>query len=505
MRTAIVLFTRDLRVHDNPALAAACANAERIVPLFVLDPRLGRLSANRALFLHQSLADLRETLRRLGGDLVVRTGDPVAEAIKAAVEAGAEGVALSTDVSDYARRREQRLARECERHRISLRLFPGTTVVPPGAVRPGGGGGHYKVFSPYYRAWESVKWRDEVATPARIVLPPGITTGDLPEPPTGESPGAVAGGESAGRRRLKAWLGHLGPYDDLHDDLAAGGTSRLSAYLRFGCVSPLTVANAARGKDGPGPAAFVRQLGWRDFYYQVTAAFPAISTEAYRRAGDGEWRDDPEALRHWQDGMTGVPVVDAGMRQLRAEGWMHNRARLITASFLTKHLGLDWRHGVRWFFRWLIDGDVPNNSGNWQWVAGTGNDTKPYRRFNPIRQAERFDPDGGYVRRYVPELTSVPGGAVHQPWRLPDTVRSGLDYPGPLESHRDEAVWLRPRPGGSEFPVRFAGRDVEAGPADPLRSSVEGRQDPRQTARGAARETSAVAGSSQAGNVRQAP
>jgi deoxyribodipyrimidine photo-lyase len=444
MRTAVVLFTRDLRVHDHPALAAACANAEHVIPLFVLDPHLQCLSANRARFLHQSLADLRETLRGLGGDLCVRTGDPVVEAVKLAVEAGAEGIALSADVSGYARRRQQRLEQECEQHRISLRLFPGTTVVPPGDVRPGGGGGHYKVFSPYYRAWESAKWRDEVATPARVVLPPGVIVGELPESPAGESPQASVGGETEGVRRLKTWLGHVGPYDDLHDDMAADGTSRLSAYLRFGCVSPLTVANAARGQDGPGPAAFVRQLGWRDFYYQVTSAFPAISTQAYRTAGDNEWRDDPEALRHWQEGTTGVPIVDAGMRQLQAEGWMHNRARLITASFLTKHLGLDWRPGVQWFFRWLIDGDVANNSGNWQWVAGTGNDTKPYRRFNPIRQAERFDPDGGYVRRYVPELRAIAGKAVHQPWRLPDTVRSGLDYPGPLESHRDEAVWLRP-------------------------------------------------------------
>ena len=188
----------------------------------------------------------------------------------------------------------------------------------------------------------------------------------------------------------------------------------------------------------------MRQLCWRDFYYQVALDFPRLSTDAYRKSGDLEWRDDPEALQHWQDGLTGVPVVDAGMRQLRAEGWMHNRARLITAAFLTKHLGVDWRHGVQWFFRWLLDGDVPNNSGNWQWVAGTGNDSRPYRRFNPIRQAQRFDPDGVYVRRYVPELEGIAGGAVHQPWRLPDSVRKGLDYPGPLESHRDEAVWLRP-------------------------------------------------------------
>jgi deoxyribodipyrimidine photo-lyase len=176
----------------------------------------------------------------------------------------------------------------------------------------------------------------------------------------------------------------------------------------------------------------------------VTDAFPKISTDPYRRSGDVDWRDDPDALRHWQDGTTGVPIIDAGMRQLRAEGWMHNRARLLTGAFLTKHLLVNWRDGVQWFFRWLLDGDVANNSGNWQWVAGTGNDTKPYRRFNPIRQAERFDPDGVYVRRYVPELRSIEGKAVHQPWRLPDTVRSGLDYPGPLESHGDEAVWLRP-------------------------------------------------------------
>ncbi|OJF15535.1 cryptochrome/photolyase family protein [Couchioplanes caeruleus] len=444
MRTVIVLFTRDLRVHDNPALAAACANAERVVPLFVLDPHLRAFSPNRSRFLHQCLADLRASLRARGADLVVREGDPVAETVRLAGEVEADGIALAQDVSGYARRREGRLARECERHRISLRLFPGTTVVPPGEVRPAGGQGHYKVFSPYHRAWESAKWRDEVATPARILLPDDLAAGRLPALPGGESPQAVAGGETEGLRRLKAWLRQLGPYDDLHDDLAADGTSRLSAYLRFGCLSPLTVANAAREVDGAGPAAFVRQLGWRDFYYQVTHAFPTISTEAYRKAGDTDWRGDPDALAHWQDGLTGVPVVDAGMRQLRAEGWMHNRARLITASFLTKHLGLDWRDGLKWFFRWLNDGDVANNSGNWQWVAGTGNDTKPYRRFNPIRQAERFDHDGVYVRRYVPELASIAGKAVHQPWRLPDTVRARLDYPGPLESHRDEAVWLRP-------------------------------------------------------------
>ncbi len=444
MRTAVVLLTRDLRVHDNPALAATCANAERVVPLYVLDPKLQTISANRVRFLHQALADLRRTLRGLGGDLVIRQGDPVAETVRLATEVGAEGIAMAADVSTYARRREQRFVAECERHRIAFRLFPGVTVVGPGDVKPGGGGDHYRVFSPYYRAWEAAQWRAEVATPAAVTLPDGLDPGALPDPPPGDSPDAMTGGETEGRRRVDTWLKHMGPYTELHNDMPADGTSRLSPYLRWGCVSPLALALAVRGTDGEGPAAYLRQLGWRDFYYQVTYAFPDISRTPYRRSGDVDWRTDADALQHWKDGTTGVPIVDAGMRQMQAEGWMHNRARLITGAFLTKHLGLDWRAGVDWFFRWLLDGDVANNSGNWQWVAGTGNDTRPYRRFNPIRQAERFDPDGVYVRRYVPELKSVDGRAVHQPWRLPAAVRRGLDYPGPLESHRDEAVWLRP-------------------------------------------------------------
>jgi deoxyribodipyrimidine photo-lyase len=440
MGTAVVLLTRDLRVHDNPALAAACA-ADRVVPLYVLDPKLAGLSPNRTRFLHQCLADLREQLRKKGGDLVVREGDPVAETIRAARDTGAETVTLAADVSGYATRREQRLKDECERHRIALELHPGLTVVEPGTVRPGSGGEAYKVFTPYFRSWSAATWRQQARTPQRLTLPDGLTAGRLPGLPAGESPHASEGGETAAQRRLITWLSQdLQGYGEAHDDLPGDATSRLSPYLRWGCLSPLALAESARER---GADAFVRQLCWRDFYYQVARAFPKLSTEALRPAADGDWRHDEDALHHWQDGLTGVPVVDAGMRQLRDEGWMHNRARLITAAFLTKHLGLDWRLGAAWFFRWLLDGDVPNNSGNWQWTAGTGNDTRPYRRFNPIRQALRFDPDGVYVRRYVPELKGIDGAAVHQPWRLPESDFRGLDYPGPLESHRDEAVWLR--------------------------------------------------------------
>ncbi|MEV0717412.1 deoxyribodipyrimidine photo-lyase [Asanoa sp. NPDC050611] len=398
MRTAIVLFTRDLRLHDNPALATACAAAEQVVPLFVFDPALAGRSPNRDRFLHQSVADLRALLRERDSDLVVRSGDPVDETVRLAGEVGAEGVAAAADVSHYARRRERRLAASGERHGLDVRLFPGLTIVDPGVLSPGGGD-HYRVFSPYHRAWTAAKWRDQVGLPKKVPLPAGLRAGDLPDEPAGASPDAAPGGSTEARKRLRKWLGNVETYEDGHNDLAGDRTSRLSPYLRFGCLSPLEVAHAAMGRPGADP--FVRQLCWRDFYYQVAHAFPEISSRAYRRGATEGWKDDEAAFRRWAEGRTGVPIVDAGMRQLRREGWMHNRARLVTASYLTKDLGVDWRRGLAEFYHWLLDGDVPNNSGNWQWVAGTGNDTRPYRRFNPERQRERYDPSSSYVERYA--------------------------------------------------------------------------------------------------------
>ncbi|MEU7825184.1 deoxyribodipyrimidine photo-lyase [Catellatospora sp. NPDC049133] len=398
MNTVVLLLTRDLRVHDHPALAASCANAERVVPLFVADPAL-TVPDNRRRFLLESLQDLRDGLRRRGGDLLVRSGDPVAEAVRTAREVGAEGIALTADVSEYAARRQERLARACSRERLALKLFPGVTIVPAGEVTPSTGGDHYKVFTPYWRAWQSSRWRDTVATPRKIHLPDGVT-GDDPRAVLGdaksESPHPMTGGESEALRRVKDWKTKAAAYADRHDDLPGDATSRLSPYLHFGCLSPLALATA----DGM-PEAYVRQLCWRDFYHQLLAAFPKLRTQAFRPGAQEQWQDDPVALQAWQAGETGVPIVDAGMKQLAAEGWMHNRARLVTASYLTKTLELDWRDGAAWYDRMLIDADVANNYGNWQWVAGTGTDTKPYRRFSPDRQAERFDPDGEYVRRWT--------------------------------------------------------------------------------------------------------
>ena len=434
MRTAFVLFTRDLRVHDNPALVAAAEAAERVLPLFVLDDAILETfgAPNRLAFLGEALRDLADSL----GGLAFRRGDTVSETVRLARLLGADTVFLADDASAFAKRRERRLREELE-----VRTFPSGSVVDPDEVLRSGGA-HYKVFTPYWRAWQRARRRPVLEAP-RIRLADGV---DLREPPdlgAGDSPDLPRGGESEGRKRLERFVdGPLDRYAGLADDLAAGATSRLSPYLHFGCLSSLEVAERAAASE-----AFVRQLCWRDFFLQLLAANPETPRESYRERRAG-WRDDPEALQAWKEGRTGYPIVDAGMQQLAAEGWMPNRARLIVGSFLTKTLRLDWREGAAHFFDLLVDRDLASNVGNWQWVAGTGVDPRPSRVLNPLRQARRFDPDGEYVRRHVPELSRVDGRSVHEPWRL---ARRPRDYPkrivdgeasgssGPLERRRRKA------------------------------------------------------------------
>ncbi|WP_433229744.1 cryptochrome/photolyase family protein [Actinomadura formosensis] len=424
MSTSIMLFTRDLRVRDNPALAAAC-EAEHVVPVFVFDDAILTgpfAAANRVRFLRESVADLRRSLRELGGDLVVRRGDPVAEVARLAGDTGARSLFLADERSAYGTRRLAGL----RGLGLDVSALPGITVVPPGDLTPANGD-HYRVFTPYWRAWDAARRRPAAKTPGRMRLPPGVEPGRPPADPVpgSPSPGLAPGGERAGRARLAAWLrDDAADYEHVRDDLAADRTSRLSPYLKFGCLSPLELAAA-------GPEGFRRQLAWRDFHHQVAAAFPALPRSDYRPRGR-RWNRDRDALDAWRDGMTGIPIVDAGMRQLRAEGFMHNRARLITATFLTRHLGIDWRAGLRHFGDWLADGDIADNAGNWQWVAGTGNSTRPGQVMNPLRQASRFDPGGDYVRRYVPELAGIERSGVHRPWTLPAARRRGLGYPPPI-------------------------------------------------------------------------
>jgi len=416
LRAAVVLFTRDLRVHDNPTLVAAVAAAETVLPLFVLDDgirgtRYGA-AVNRVAFLQESLADLDASLRKLGAVLDVRTGDVVAETVLAAREVGAEAVFATADVSPYARERERRLAAA-----LDLRLVDGHFVVPPGEVTPDGRD-HYLVFSPYHRAWNDVSLGSVLGASRRLRLPDGY-------PASRHVASRKVGGETAGRARMSRWLRtKLATYGTGHDVLGDDDTSRLSPYLHFGCISARELAVRA---SETGNRAFVRQLCWRDFYAQLLAANPSTQTDDLRSRGD-HWRHDPDALAAWKAGLTGYPLVDAGMRQLAAEGWMHNRARLVAASFLVKHLGIDWREGARHFFDLLVDGDVAQNIGNWQWVAGVGTDTRPNRVFNPVAQARKLDPAGAYVRRWVPELAEK-------------------SYPAPIVDHATAVAEFRRRRG----------------------------------------------------------
>jgi len=450
VKTALVLFNRDLRIHDNPALAEA-ARAERTLPLFVFDEALlgSRFAApNRVAFMREALLDLDERLRRSGGRLFLRRGDPVAEAIAVARECGAAELHVSADYSAYAMARERRLAAACAAERIAFHTHPGATIVPPGAVTPTGGD-HFKVFTPYYRAWSELPLRRRVGPPRKLAVPSKLRAGRIPalDALTAGTPSSQrsAGGETEGRRLARAFLrGGLGEYDERHDDLPGDTTSRLSAHLRFGCVSPLALAQEARERPGSGP--FVRQLCWRDFHHQVLATNPSLPHRDYRPRGD-RWSRSRRALEAWQRGLTGYPLVDAAMRQLAAEGFMHNRARMTVASFLSKDLYIDWRQGARHFWDLLSDGEVANNAGNWQWVAGTGNDTRPNRVLNPVRQAERFDPGGEYVRRYLPELESVRGKAIFRPWLMEGFGR--LDYPEPLVDHDDAAAAFKARREGT--------------------------------------------------------
>ncbi len=437
MTTTVVLFTRDLRVHDHPALHAAVERSAHVVPVFVLDEALLRRAGapNRIAFLLDALADLGASLASRGSGLVVRRGDTVAEVLRIAVEAGAERIHLGEDVSGFARRRERRLERAARERGIAVETFQGVTVVPPGDLSPGGSGGPYRVFTPYWRRWRVAPRRVLLGAPASIpslgtldegVLPAvrDLTRGTVVS-------GLPRGGESEGRARLARWLRDgLADYEARRDDLALDGTSGLSSYLHLGSLSPLEVEH--RAGPEPGGEAFVRQLCWRDFHHQLLDPDPGIARRDLRPRHD-RWRDDPDGLGAWKEGRTGYPIVDAGMRQLLAEGVMHNRARLVTASFLTKHLYVDWRLGAAHFAEHLVDGDVANNVGNWQWVAGTGADTRPNRVFNPTRQARRFDPDGVYVRRWVPELEPVEGPDVHEPWRL--GRRRPATYAGQIVDH----------------------------------------------------------------------
>jgi deoxyribodipyrimidine photo-lyase len=423
-RTTVIWFRRDLRTTDHPALLAAVEEASAgggaVAPLFVVDPTLlASAGANRRAFLAASLTDLDAQLE---GALALRAGRPEEVVPAFAAEVGARTVYATGDTAPFGRRRDARVASALDAAGVRLALVGSPYAVSPGRVRAGSGL-PYRVFTPFRRAWEAVGWPGPEDRPhgARW-LAAGSTTpvGAVGGEPASSLPPA---GESAALAALDSFLeGTVGRYGDDRDRPDHEGTSRLSPYLRFGTIHPRQVL--ARLPVGPGSEVFRSELAWREFYADVLWHHPASAWEPLLPIGAHlRWDTGPgadERFDAWVTGRTGFPLVDAGMRQLQAEGWMHNRVRMLTASFLVKDLHLDWRRGAGHFLDLLVDGDLASNNHGWQWVAGTGTDAAPFHRvFNPVLQAERFDPEGTYVRKYVPEV-------------------DGFGYPAPIVDHAAE-------------------------------------------------------------------
>jgi len=428
--TSVVWFRRDVRLRANPAWSRATQD-DAVVPLFVIDPALfDSVTTIRKSLLLGGLTDLDRSLQARGGRLRVEVGSPIEIVPRVAEETGAESVHANAEVTPYGRRRDEAVA-----DRVTLVRHDGHYVHPPGSILTDGGSA-YRVFTPYYRKWAE-RIPDDPGEPgaAKILGDRGQGIPRRPAP-------SDDAGESAAMGQLKRFASGLADrYGEERDAPARDATSRLSAAFKFGWLGPSHALRTV-GTSTAGRSAWARQLAWRDFLAQLMDRYPDSPTEAMRPEVRGlAWRDDPADLEAWKGGMTGYPFVDAGMRQLRAEGWIHNRVRLVVASFLVKDLLLDWRLGERHFRRHLIDADVSQNVGNWQWVAGVGVDAAPFFRvFNPVSQGERHDPDGDYIRRWVPELSALPPRLIHAPFREADEVADrgvvlGDDYPFPLVEH----------------------------------------------------------------------
>jgi deoxyribodipyrimidine photo-lyase len=448
-RTAVVWFRRDLRLDDNPAWATATASAGRVLALYVLDPApLATAGPMRRDLLLAHLAALDADLRRAGGGLLVRSGRPEVVVPEVAAAAGAHVVHANADVSGYSRRRDRAVGTTLGS--VELVHTWGSHVHPPGAVTSPSTGATHRVFTPFWKVWSVTDRAPWPRAGDAVVLAPAAVdpaAEHLPSP----AGTTVAAGEDGARERLADWLDRVDDYPERRDLPADDeGTSHLSADLRWGTLSPRTVLDVV-GTATAGRSAFVRQLAWRDWYAHLVFEQPRLARHALKPEMDRvPWRDDADGLAAWQEGRTGFPVVDAGMRQLAATGWMHNRVRMIAASFLVKDLLVDWRAGEAHFRRLLVDFDLSQNVGNWQWVAGTGPDAAPYFRvFNPVTQGRKFDPAGHYVRRWVPELAGLDATQIHAPWDVPPLdlaaagVVLGADYPAPVVEHasaRDRAL-----------------------------------------------------------------
>ncbi len=433
----VMWFRRDLRLADNPALLDACA-ADGVLPLFVLDPALwGPAGAPRRAYLAASLRALDASLRQRHARLSVVRGDPVRQVLLAAQAVGAGRVHVAADFGPYGARRDENVEQALAEHGIELVRTGSPYAVAPGRVR-NGSGDPYKVYTPFSKAWAAHGWRGPVDAPTGVTWLE-VDGVDIPSP---RVPAKLELPEAGERAALKRWQDYLASdlvgYDEGRDRPDLDVTSRMSVHLKWGEIHPRTMLADLSGRTGQGATTYRKELAWREFYADVLHARPETAREYLRPELAGMEYDAPAAsLDAWREGRTGFPIVDAGMRQLLTTGWMHNRVRMIVASFLVKDLHVEWQHGARHFMRHLVDGDLASNQHGWQWVAGCGTDAAPYFRiFNPTTQGAKFDPDGAYVRRWVPELRDIDRRYVHEPSKDPAGLPDG--YPAPIVDHAEE-------------------------------------------------------------------
>ncbi|MBN1135905.1 MAG: deoxyribodipyrimidine photo-lyase [Anaerolineae bacterium] len=464
MTASIWWVRRDLRLADNQALNAALAAADWLIPVFILDPAIlssdyvGDAARGRVAFLFDGLRWLDASLRSRGSRLIIRQGDPVEELTRLMDESSAKGIFAEEDTWLYGRKRDARVAQV-----LPLHLTGGLAIHPPEVVlKPDSS--PYMVFTPFSRAWKALPLppaREVLAAPGPLPAVPHLDSLPIPAEPALPNGAPFQPGEAEAHRRLGAFVegddSAIYRYAKGRDRLDLAGTSQLSPYLRFGMVSARQAAASARRAIEAAPDAQARsgaetwltELIWRDFYLSIQYHFPETERYSFRAdLRDITWENDEMAFAAWCQGRTGYPVVDAAMRQLAQTGWMHNRARMIVASFLVKDLLIDWRWGERWFMQHLVDADPAANNGGWQWTAGTGTDSAPYFRiFHPVLQGRKHDPEGAYVRQWLPELAHVPGRYIHAPWETPPEVQQtagciiGQDYPAPIIDH----AWARER------------------------------------------------------------
>jgi deoxyribodipyrimidine photo-lyase len=456
---ALVWFRRDLRLADNPSLDAAVQSGRPLVALYVLDEDGPHAPGGASRWwLHHSLAALSAALAQRGLPLTLRRGDPALLVPALVRETGATAIFWNRLYEPQAVARDRALKAGLRAEGCMVETFNGGLLHEPTQVTTGAGQ-PYKVFTPF---WKSLRSRlgGQAPLPAPAALqaapaPPGERLDQwalLPTRPdwAGGLRAAWQPGEAGAANLLRRFLdGGLAGYADRRDRPAIAGTSRLSPHLHFGEISPrqlwqATIPAAMQGGAiESGAEKFLSEVAWREFAHHLLFHFPRLPEENFRPEFDRfAWRPDPAALAAWQRGRTGYPIVDAGMRELWQTGWMHNRVRMITASFLVKHLLQDWRDGAAWFWDTLVDADLANNAASWQWVAGSGADAAPYFRiFNPVLQGEKFDPDGAYVRHFVPELADMPSAWIHKPWAAPASVLQGarvslgMTYPAPIVDH----------------------------------------------------------------------